>query len=50
MVDQNITLSILIQEIDNEQRFKNNKMLIDTIPLPKKMIDAEKKAWYLIIL
>ena len=36
MVDQNITLSILIQEIDNEQRFKNNKMLIDTIPLPKK--------------
>ena len=47
MVDQNITLSILIQEIDNEQRFKNNKMLIDTIPLPKKMIDAEKKAWVL---
>ena len=47
MIDQNIKLSILIQEIDNEQRFDNNKMLINTMSLPKKMSDAEKKAWVL---
>ena len=47
MIDQKIKLSILVQEIDNEQRFDNNKMLINTVSLPKKMSDAEKKAWVL---
>ena len=45
--NKNITISILIPEIDNEQNSKN-KMLIDDISIPKKIVhDNEKKAWVL---
>ena len=48
ITDQNVMISILIQEIYNAQHFKNDKILIDTVPLRKKITsDSRKKAWIL---